>query len=187
MEGQRDPAARDRRGRHLQPCGELCRRRGLSGALQLVGGFEVVFDRARYHSATLILGCGVQFRRTAFVAWQIDPEMRSVAGHKLELGALAGYGITTNFHRSEQVGYHRERFRYMAGLKIVHVPYKGTGPALNDSIAGNVQLIFGSVSTTLQHIKSGRLRGLAVTTAKRISAMPELPTVAESGLIPAPF
>ena len=75
-----------------------------------------------------------------------------------------------------------ELFLDMAGLKIVHVPYKGTGPALNDSIAGNVQLIFGSVSTSLQHIKSGRLRGLAVTTSKRISAMPELPTVAESGV-----
>ena len=75
-----------------------------------------------------------------------------------------------------------ELFLDMGGLKVVHVPYKGTGPALNDSIAGNVQLIFGSVSTTLQHIKSGRLRGLAVTTSKRISAMPELPTVAESGV-----
>jgi len=75
-----------------------------------------------------------------------------------------------------------ELFLDMAGLKIVHVPYKGTGPALNDSIAGNVQLIFGSVSTTLQHIKSGRLRGLAVTTSKRISAAPELPTVAEAGV-----
>ncbi len=75
-----------------------------------------------------------------------------------------------------------ELFLDMGGIKIVHVPYKGTGPALNDSIAGNVQLIFGSVSTTLQHIKSGRLRGLAVTTSKRISAMPELPTIAESGV-----
>jgi tripartite-type tricarboxylate transporter receptor subunit TctC len=70
----------------------------------------------------------------------------------------------------------------MAKIKIVHVPYKGTGPALNDAIAGNVQLIFGSVSTSLQHIKSGRLRGLAVTTSKRISAAPELPTVAEAGI-----
>ena len=75
-----------------------------------------------------------------------------------------------------------ELFLDMSGLKIVHVPYKGTGPALNDSIAGNVQLIFGSVATSLQHIKSGRLRGLAVTTSKRISAMPDLPTVAEAGV-----
>jgi tripartite-type tricarboxylate transporter receptor subunit TctC len=75
-----------------------------------------------------------------------------------------------------------ELFLDMARIKIVHVPYKGTGPALNDAIAGNVQLIFGSVSTSLQHIKSGRLRGLAVTTPKRISAAPELPTVAEAGI-----
>jgi tripartite-type tricarboxylate transporter receptor subunit TctC len=75
-----------------------------------------------------------------------------------------------------------ELFLDMAGAKIVHVPYKGTGPALNDTIAGNVQVIFGSVSTTLQFIKSGRLRGLAVTTAKRIPAAPELPTVAEAGI-----
>jgi tripartite-type tricarboxylate transporter receptor subunit TctC len=75
-----------------------------------------------------------------------------------------------------------ELFLDMARIKIVHVPYKGTGPALNDAIAGNVQLIFGSVSTSLQHIKSGRLRGLAVTTPKRISAAPELPTVAEAGV-----
>ena len=75
-----------------------------------------------------------------------------------------------------------ELFLDMAKIKIVHVPYKGTGPALNDAIAGNVQLIFGSVSTSLQHIKSGRLRGLAVTTSKRISAAPELPTVAEAAV-----
>jgi len=75
-----------------------------------------------------------------------------------------------------------ELFLDMAKIKIVHIPYKGTGPALNDTIAGSTQLIFGSVSTTLQFIKSGRLRGLAVTTPKRISALPDLPTVAEAGV-----
>jgi tripartite-type tricarboxylate transporter receptor subunit TctC len=75
-----------------------------------------------------------------------------------------------------------ELFLDMARIKIVHIPYKGTGPALNDTIAGSTQLIFGSVSTTLQFIKSGRLRGLAVTTPQRISALPDLPTVAEAGV-----
>ena len=75
-----------------------------------------------------------------------------------------------------------ELFMQMANIKVVHVPYKGTGPALNDTIAGNTQLIFGSVATTLQFIKSGRLRGLAVTTPKRIPAAPDLPTVAEAGV-----
>ena len=75
-----------------------------------------------------------------------------------------------------------ELFLDMTKTKIVHIPYKGTGPALNDTIAGSTQLIFGSVSTTLQFIKSGRLRGLAVTTPRRISALPDLPTVAEAGV-----
>jgi len=75
-----------------------------------------------------------------------------------------------------------ELFLDMAKIKMVHVPYKGTGPALNDTIAGNTQLIFGSVATSLQFIKSGRLRGLAVTTPQRIAAAPELPTVTEAGV-----
>ena len=74
-----------------------------------------------------------------------------------------------------------ELFLDVAGARVVHVPYKGTGPALNDAMAGNVQLIFGSVSTTIQHIRSGRLRGLAVTTPSRIAAAPDLPTMAELG------
>jgi tripartite-type tricarboxylate transporter receptor subunit TctC len=75
-----------------------------------------------------------------------------------------------------------ELFLDMAKIKVLHIPYKGTGPALNDTIAGNTQLISGSVATTLQFIKSGRLRGLAVTTPQRIPAAPELPTVAEAGV-----
>ena len=67
------------------------------------------------------------------------------------------------------------------GIKAAHIPYKGTGPALNDTIAGNVQFLLGSVGPSLQHVKTGRLRGLAVTTPKRIAAAPELPTVMESG------
>ncbi len=72
-------------------------------------------------------------------------------------------------------------FLDVAKIDMLHVPYKGTGPALNDTIAGNVQVLFGSVAATLQHVKSGRLRALAVTTPQRISAEPDLPTVAESG------
>jgi len=75
-----------------------------------------------------------------------------------------------------------ELFLEMAKIRMVHIPYKGTGPALNDTIAGSTQLIFGSVATTLQFIKSGRLRGIAVTTPERIPAAPELPTVAEAGV-----
>ncbi len=72
-------------------------------------------------------------------------------------------------------------FLDVAKIQMLHVPYKGTGPALNDTIAGNVQVIFGSVAATLQFVKSGRLRALAVTTPQRITAEPDVPTVAESG------
>jgi len=75
-----------------------------------------------------------------------------------------------------------ELFLDMAKISIVHVPYKGTGPAQTDTIAGNTQLLFGSVATTLPFVKSGRLRALAVTTPKRIPAAPEVPTVSEAGV-----
>jgi len=74
-----------------------------------------------------------------------------------------------------------EYFLYTAGIKVTHVPYKGSAPALNDTIGGSVQMILGSVATALQHVKSGRLRALAVTTPRRIAAAPDVPTVGESG------
>src|SRR5712692_5403051 len=73
-------------------------------------------------------------------------------------------------------------FEAMAGVAMVHVPYKGLSPALADLLSGRVQLMFSSVVAILPHIKAGKLRGLAVTGSKRLSSMPELPTIAESGL-----
>ncbi|HEY4374978.1 MAG TPA: tripartite tricarboxylate transporter substrate binding protein [Burkholderiales bacterium] len=75
-----------------------------------------------------------------------------------------------------------ELFLDMAKIKIVHVPYKGTGPAQTDTIAGQTQLLFGSIATTLPFVKQGRLRALAVTTTTRVAAAPEIPTVAEAGV-----
>jgi len=73
-------------------------------------------------------------------------------------------------------------FASMAGVDMVHVPYKGLAPALTDLLAGEVQLMFSSVVAILPHIKAGKLRAIAVTGAKRLASMPELPTIAESGL-----
>jgi len=73
-------------------------------------------------------------------------------------------------------------FEAMAGVAMVHVPYKGLSPALTDLLSGRVQLMFSSVVAIQPHIKAGKLRGLAVTGSRRLSSMPELPTVAESGL-----
>lgn len=75
-----------------------------------------------------------------------------------------------------------ELFKYLASIDLVHIPYKGAGPALVDVIAGQVHMTFGSVLSTLGHVKSGRLRALGVTSAKRSTAMPDLPTIAEVGV-----
>jgi len=75
-----------------------------------------------------------------------------------------------------------ELFKYATGTDMLHVPYKGTGPAMTDLIGGRVQLIFSTMPPALPHIKAGRLRALGVTTAKRAAAAPEVPTIAESGV-----
>ncbi len=75
-----------------------------------------------------------------------------------------------------------ELFKRMAGVDIVRIPYKGSGPALNAVIAGQVQLMFPSAGSATQHIKAGRLRALAVTTAQPSALVPGLPTVAAAGL-----
>jgi tripartite-type tricarboxylate transporter receptor subunit TctC len=75
-----------------------------------------------------------------------------------------------------------ELFASMAGFKLNHVPYKGTGPALADTIGGQTNATLGSTASTLPHVRNGRLRALAVTTTKRLASEPELPTVAEAGV-----
>jgi tripartite-type tricarboxylate transporter receptor subunit TctC len=75
-----------------------------------------------------------------------------------------------------------ELFRVSAGIDVIHVPYKGGGPALAEVVAGQVQALFSLALVATQQIKAGRLRGLAITSAKRSPVAPELPTVAESGL-----
>src|SRR5262245_23137801 len=75
-----------------------------------------------------------------------------------------------------------ELFALMADVRLNHVPYKGTGPALTDTVAGQTDLYFAGIAAALPHVRSGRLRAIAVTTGKRVAAVPEVPTLAESGL-----
>lgn len=92
---------------------------------------------------------------------------------KLNYGSTGTGGIT---HLAT------EMFILASGASMTHVPYKGTGVALTDLLAGQIQLIFGSLPSMVPQVKLGRLRGLAVTTAKRVSVLPDTPTVAESGV-----
>ena len=73
-------------------------------------------------------------------------------------------------------------FESATKVDMVHVPYKGGGPALNDVIGGQVPLFFGNLASTLQHVQSGKLRALAVTSAKRSSMLPDVPTLVEAGV-----
>ena len=75
-----------------------------------------------------------------------------------------------------------ELFNTMAGVKMVHIPYKGAAPAMADLLAGQVQLMFDNLANALPNVQAGKLRALAVTTLARSPAVPQLPTVAESGL-----
>jgi tripartite-type tricarboxylate transporter receptor subunit TctC len=75
-----------------------------------------------------------------------------------------------------------ELFKSMARVKITHVPYKGSAPAITDLLGGHVLLMFDNMPSALPHAKAGKLRGIAVSTAKRSPVTPDIPTVAESGL-----
>ncbi len=74
-----------------------------------------------------------------------------------------------------------EMFKQMAGVEMTHVPYKGAGPALQDLLSGNIQLMFDTLGTALPPVKSGMLRALGVSSTARIADLPDLPTIAESG------
>ena len=73
-------------------------------------------------------------------------------------------------------------YEWMAGVKMVHVPYKGIAPAMTDLLGGEVQLMFGTIVALVPHIQAGKLRALAVTSRKRSSLLTEIPTLAESGM-----
>jgi tripartite-type tricarboxylate transporter receptor subunit TctC len=109
---------------------------------------------------------------------QVDSVRELIAAAKAQ-PAKIDYASSGNGSAQHLVG---ALFNSMAGVELNHVPYKGSGPAMQDLISGQVSVSFAGIPNVLGHVKSGRLRALAVTTPKRWSELPEVPTLAEAGV-----
>jgi tripartite-type tricarboxylate transporter receptor subunit TctC len=108
-----------------------------------------------------------------------DKSVKDVLAHaRREPGKLtyASAGNGTSIHLAGEV------FASMAQLKLLHIPYKGSGPAVTDMLGGQVDLMFDSITSARPHIQSGKLMALGVTSARRSSALPDVPTLAEAGV-----
>src|SRR5438876_3011684 len=103
-------------------------------------------------------------------------EFIAFAGANKGKVSFASSGHGTSVHLSAEL------FKRLAGVEMLHVPYRGAGPALNDLLPGRVDVMFNNIGAVLPLIQSDRLRGLAVTTKKRTPAAPQMPTIAESGV-----
>jgi tripartite-type tricarboxylate transporter receptor subunit TctC len=101
-----------------------------------------------------------------------------VALAKAQSGKLT-YGSNGNGTAQHLIG---TQFQNITSTDLVHIPYKGSGPLATDLLGGQITMSFDTITPVLQHIKSGKLRALAVTTAKRSSAIPDVPTLDEAGL-----
>ena len=128
--------------------------------------------------APVILVAGVPNVLVVNPAVPVNSVQELIAYAKANPGKLnfASSGSGTSIHLSGEL------FKTMSGVQMTHIPYKGSSPALTDLLGGQVQLMFDNLPSALPHIRAGKLRALAVTSAQRAPALPDVPTVAEAGL-----
>jgi tripartite-type tricarboxylate transporter receptor subunit TctC len=103
-------------------------------------------------------------------------ELLALAKAKPGQITYASYGSGSSAHLTAEL------FKLMAGVDLLHVPYKGAAPAVNDLLGGQVNIIFADVAAMLSHIKSGKLKPLGIGATKRFDGLPDVPTIAESGV-----
>jgi tripartite-type tricarboxylate transporter receptor subunit TctC len=103
-------------------------------------------------------------------------ELLALAKAKPGQVTYASYGPGSSAHLTAEL------FKLMAGVDLLHVPYKGAAPAVNDLLGGQVNIVFADVAALLSHIKSGKLKALGIGSAKRFEGLPDVPTIAESGV-----
>lgn len=127
---------------------------------------------------------GISQATSLFYVMYINPAVPAKSIQELITYAKANPG-KLNFGSSGTGGLQHlsgEMFNYLAGVKMVHIPYKGGAAVIADALAGNIQVGYGTLLSSRGHYKAGRLRPLAITASKRSPTAPELPTIAESGL-----
>jgi tripartite-type tricarboxylate transporter receptor subunit TctC len=103
-------------------------------------------------------------------------ELLALAKAKPGQVTYASYGPGSSAHLTAEL------FKLMAGVDLLHVPYKGAAPAVNDLLGGQVNVIFADVAAMLSHLKSGKLKALGIGSAKRFEGLPDVPTIAEAGV-----
>ena len=126
----------------------------------------------------VVLVAGVPNVLAVYPAFPVNSVAELIALAKSKPGTInfASSGSGTSIHMSGEL------FKSMAGVDMTHVPYKGSAPALTDLMGGQVQIMFDNLPSALPLIKAGKLRAIAVTSLKRAPALPDVPTISESGL-----
>jgi tripartite-type tricarboxylate transporter receptor subunit TctC len=139
--------------------------------------YKLRFDPEKAFAPIAMLGTGPN-ALTVFPKLQANSVKELIALTKAKPGQLnyASAGVGSFQHLGSEL------FRIMAGINVVHIPFKGGGPAMADVIAGNTQICLGSLLQVIPHIQSGRLKALGVGGIKRSSALPNVPTIAEAGV-----
>jgi tripartite-type tricarboxylate transporter receptor subunit TctC len=133
-------------------------------------GFDFVRDIAPV--ASIVRGLGVLVVHPSFSAKSVPDLIAYAKANPGKINMGSG-GVGSPQH------VYGELFKMMAGVDMLHVPYRGGAPALTDLLAGQVQVMFDTLSTAIEHIRAGKLRPLAVTAATRVEVLPEIPTVGE--------
>jgi tripartite-type tricarboxylate transporter receptor subunit TctC len=182
------PVVADNRGGAGSTLGtEIVAKAPPDGYTLLLGNISLAFNAALYKK--LSYDAIRDFAPISLVAVQpniivIHPSLPAKSMKEFIAVAKANPGKYSYASAGAGSGTHLagELLKMLTGIDLVHVPYKGTGPALNDLIGGQVQMMVSTFASALPHAKSGRLRALAVTSAKRSGAAPDVPTLIEAGV-----
>jgi len=141
-----------------------------------------LFPSLNYDATTDLASVSLLCEYANIMAVPITSPARSVADFIAYANANKGKITFASSGHGTSVHLSGELFKRMAGIEMLHVPYRGAGPALNDLLPGRVDVMFNNIGAVLPLIQGGKLRGLAVTTAKRTPAAPNLPPIAEVGV-----